>query len=496
MLLRHKALLAGYLFLLACAMVAHEPCGDELHSWNLATASTGVYDLLHNIRYEGHPPLWYLLLYFLCQFTHKPEAMQMLHFLISAGTIIFFCIRAPFAITTKALVLSGYYFLFEYSVVSRNYMLGVLFTFILCDLLTKKWRYRKPAIYAVAFLMSLTHILSMILAISLLLYHYADDFRERKRFAFREAIVAVIIFVPAIWFVIPPGDSALGLDFWRQSWKRDKLLIALQAPLRSTFPLPAFWKTNFWNTYALIETVKLGYFFKIVVLLLSALALIIQSRVLLPDRRLVRLIMLNFILTVILGMTIQIGTARYTGYLFVAFLACLWLRAYVGGSVPVKLNLLHIILALQVPGGVFIMAKDARLPFTNYREIPSLMKTLPADATVVADYGAIDYAISSFNRPIYCINSNEFHRFVQWDKKLEYNMRKKEAYSGGISGYFLGQKSSVVYLLSNAAAEKLEIADTSFNHRWKIDLLSSGVVPIDKHGHLRMYRVAAVNKGQ
>src|SRR6266498_233586 len=40
-------------------MAHHELWFDEIHSWNIAKGSGSFVDLISNIRYEGHPPLWY-----------------------------------------------------------------------------------------------------------------------------------------------------------------------------------------------------------------------------------------------------------------------------------------------------------------------------------------------------------------------------------------------------------------------------------------------------
>lgn len=70
---RHRALAAVSLALLASAflgwvacvvvgLVAHEPWFDEAQAWLLARDASLGELLFHRLRYEGHPPLWYLLL--------------------------------------------------------------------------------------------------------------------------------------------------------------------------------------------------------------------------------------------------------------------------------------------------------------------------------------------------------------------------------------------------------------------------------------------------
>ena len=44
----------------AVTIHAHAMWFDELQAWNIARASHSLGDLFSHLRYEGHPPLWYL----------------------------------------------------------------------------------------------------------------------------------------------------------------------------------------------------------------------------------------------------------------------------------------------------------------------------------------------------------------------------------------------------------------------------------------------------
>ncbi len=56
------SLLALYILLTVITMLAHEMWFDEIQAWLIARDSHDIVDLIHNLRYEGHPALWYLLL--------------------------------------------------------------------------------------------------------------------------------------------------------------------------------------------------------------------------------------------------------------------------------------------------------------------------------------------------------------------------------------------------------------------------------------------------
>src|SRR6185369_17729739 len=68
----------------------HELWLDEAHHWMLAAYSGSLRELLSNARYDGHPPLWHVLLFVLGRFTTAPLAMQLLHVAISTAGVLLF----------------------------------------------------------------------------------------------------------------------------------------------------------------------------------------------------------------------------------------------------------------------------------------------------------------------------------------------------------------------------------------------------------------------
>jgi len=76
---------AFFLYLIIAGYTAahHELWGDEIHSWNIAKGSKNFFELILNTRYEGHPPLWYTILWFVSKLTHNPSSIQLVHFFIA-----------------------------------------------------------------------------------------------------------------------------------------------------------------------------------------------------------------------------------------------------------------------------------------------------------------------------------------------------------------------------------------------------------------------------
>ena len=126
----HRGLLLGILIVAsvvtALGLRAHAMWFDELQAWNIARASHSLGDLYTNLRYEGHPILWYLPLYALTRFTGNPHSMQVVQWAVATGTFALVLFRAPFSVPIRVAVIAGYCFAFEYGVITRSYGLSAL----------------------------------------------------------------------------------------------------------------------------------------------------------------------------------------------------------------------------------------------------------------------------------------------------------------------------------------------------------------------------------
>ena len=57
------AFLGLFAISLAVMKFKHEMYLDEGQAWLITRDSAGLFDLVHHLRYEGHPAFWYLVLY-------------------------------------------------------------------------------------------------------------------------------------------------------------------------------------------------------------------------------------------------------------------------------------------------------------------------------------------------------------------------------------------------------------------------------------------------
>ena len=125
-------LLAVFVFFEYFLVSHHAMWRDELQAWLLVRDSRDIFELFRNLKYEGHPPLWYLLLIPLTRIFSFPESMQWLHLVIAASSVYVLARYSPFTWVQKVLITFGYFSFYEYAVISRNYGIGVLLIFIFC----------------------------------------------------------------------------------------------------------------------------------------------------------------------------------------------------------------------------------------------------------------------------------------------------------------------------------------------------------------------------
>ena len=129
----------AYLVVVCITMVFHEPWFDEAQSWLIARDGSYRDMLLIRPHYEGHPPLWWLMLSIPAK-TGVPyewglKGVELLCSALMAGILVF---RSPLPRLMTALLPFTYFLCYQYGVTSRPYALLCAALFIAADC----WRSR------------------------------------------------------------------------------------------------------------------------------------------------------------------------------------------------------------------------------------------------------------------------------------------------------------------------------------------------------------------
>ncbi len=264
-------------------LTAHELWLDEAQAWLIAAGASALGDLAGRLAYEGHPPLWYLLLFGASRLWRDPAAMQALSLAAATAVAFLAAWRSPFSPAQKALFAFGYYPLFEYGVISRGYGLGLACLVAYAALRTARerraWLLAIP-LAAAALTSAYGLILAWALAIGLVVA-VLDPFdparapgRTRGDRAAAGAILLVATAAALATMRVPPDASfrvvlAPGIDVLRAAW-------ATYVPFWAFVPLPDLAAASPWNTSPLTGRPvlgQLGYVLGAVTLWLAGAAL-------------------------------------------------------------------------------------------------------------------------------------------------------------------------------------------------------------------------------
>lgn len=482
---------AVYLVVAAFTMSHHELWGDELHSWNLAKSSNSFWELMQNRRYEGHPPVWYILLWGITRVTHNPEYMQWVHFCIASLVAYLILFRSPWPLMIRILIPFGYYFLYEYAIISRNYAPGLLAGFLLCTILQKEFRYRLLVYYLLLFVMSYTHLLALILAGCIHLYFLlsAAESKKKPSFIVLHSLLGGIIAASAIYLIKPPADSDLSISSWISRWNTSQLLISLQAPLRAFVPLPAWWEYNFWNHPALLELNVHYKAFKIINLLCSLGLVLLGAYVLKKDRKALLLYLANIAGTITAGNIYPLITQRYAGFIFIGFMVALWLYYYKRPLGRSKKRLVGLLLVVQLIAGIFIVYKDINLPFSKAYSAKELLSKVPPGAALVTDYWALTALAGYTDKPYYCVDLEQEASFILWGSDMVHMRKNTNRYYNGINSFMQKLELKEVYMVSTSDTTVLYEIDPKLFTDLKIDLIERRTGAIEKWSNLYLYRI-------
>lgn len=159
----------------------HEPWFDEAQSWAIARSGT-IKEILFEIpHYEGHPPLWHLILAPFAKLGAPYElslAAVNIFFMTLAVAVLLF--KSPFPKLIRCLLPFNFFLFYQYGVISRPYCIFVLAIFLAA--VCYKNRNEHPVKYLLCLaLMCAVHSYGIIIAGCLCIVWLIEIFTEYKK---------------------------------------------------------------------------------------------------------------------------------------------------------------------------------------------------------------------------------------------------------------------------------------------------------------------------
>lgn len=164
-------LLLAYVAVIAVQLSTHDIWRDEAQAWLIARASGDLSELRANLRFEGHPPLWHLVIWPAARLSANVELMKLVTFLVAVGFGAVVALGRVVPPLLRPILLAGFLPLFGYGVISRPYLLGLLLLFSSIELSLRDERAGRSTSTArlvLAVLLSMTHLMFAVVAFALL----------------------------------------------------------------------------------------------------------------------------------------------------------------------------------------------------------------------------------------------------------------------------------------------------------------------------------------
>lgn len=207
----------GFLILSIIMYVFHEPWYDEIQAWMVASDAT-IGEMLFEIpHFEGHPPVWTLLLAIFAKTGVSMEIGLRIPTFVFSGIAAFLVIfKAPFHKWIRCIIPFTYFLFYQYTVICRPYSMMFL-GFVLAALFYKE-RNKKPLRYLLAlYLLCVSSAYGILFAAVLCLIWTVEIVRELKgkefvRKAIRDkrtwSLAGMLFLAIVLLMIIWPADNA------------------------------------------------------------------------------------------------------------------------------------------------------------------------------------------------------------------------------------------------------------------------------------------------
>jgi hypothetical protein len=414
-----------FLILSAIGIFRHELWLDEAQHFLIARDSDSLAEVYVHMQYDGHVRLWNFLLYFITHYiSASPLSMQIFHWLIINATVFILLRSAPFRIPVKWMIVFGYFFLYEYDVIARNYAPGILLVFACCALL-RDFQKNMLWVSLLLILMCNMHLFFVFAAISIGLWVTTSSWQIGKinlRFFIFLMLLAIGILSVVIQIDIPPDNTYFhpGEVAWHAA---GNFFSAFYGFAKGMLPLPLSRNGDFWNHY-LYDTLPVA-----LKLFLSAGLLLYSIRLFYKNRPVLLFYLSGIFLLMIFLYASQMRASRYFGIFFIFFISAAWLDGYRGENIlcvrmtrirkeKFLLAFTYFLLICHVYAGIYAYLNDLTRPFTEAKNAVAFIKEnhLDSNLIVVDGYGGGPALSAYLGKKVFYLNIDTTGSFCIWKR--------------------------------------------------------------------------------
>lgn len=390
-------LIVFYAIFTLVLVLHHEIWADEAQAW-LVVRDLDFLGIIRHVRTEGHPLVWYFLLFPFAKLHLPVISMQIVNWILTVLGAGIFLFKSPFKFYTKAAVLLSSGFLYWLPAMARSYCLIPVFLFGLAILYKKQKEH--PYWYAgLLILLANTHVIMFGFCTALAILFVFEN-KEKK-------------------FIAPACAVFLGLIacagyLWGS--QNENVLVSGYEKTFGFNSLKLFYDTILFNLH--------GFVFSLTEILFGFFIITASAVLFIQSKKMFFVFISNLIWQGFLFIKIwSIIPQRAYVFLFVCMF-CFW-TVYKDLRYKKLLNiLLSAIFLFSLPNAYDLIKKEFSFYFSDGKNAAEfIQKNIPKDAFVITNY-PITTAISAYlpknkwGGKIYYEGYKNYFTFTVFNKKI------------------------------------------------------------------------------
>ncbi len=408
--------MAIWLALVIYTTSQHEVFRDEVRAWSLAKTASTPLDLYEVSKYDGHPVLWFFLLYVGTIFTNSPIILPIISIMVAMAAVVIFLHYSPFPLWFRILFIFSGLPVYEYSVVARNYGISMLLLFLVTYFYSK--RKKHPLLLATLLaLLANTNIFALIISGLISGLWLWSFWTEKQRGGkpvsggYLISLILILIFglTMSLFFIAPRENSNLVSEGLPMNFQ-NLVYATVQSILRPDISFNLFFPQ--W----------IPPFFRILMLYMVVIGLIGRPK----------LMVAAFATQVVIGVFFRmfvVGSYRHQGIYFMILIALYWMLLAEPERISrdrLRRNLMYggmyFALTFLILGNIarakFLVLSDIRYEFSSGKALGAFLNNDPAlhKATLVAEP---DFHMETLpyyaDNPIYFPREHRFGTTVSWN---------------------------------------------------------------------------------
>jgi hypothetical protein len=408
-----------FIVLFLVQLAHHEMWRDELWSFGIAVASPTLSSVFWHIRFEGHPWLWYVLLWVLSRLTTSPVGVKVLQAVIGTAIYLVIGVGSPFSRIEKVLLFLCYYISFEYTVMSRMY--GVVLLLMLVYIRQRALHPERVLRGALLLgLMASATMMGVFLSGALFIEYSFSALAVRtmpSSLGTRQLAWGALLYLGltgfSLWSLRPSPDitwQTMGHPFQSAADPQHFFGAVMRYIVLPYFPTVQ--PGSFWNAFPAHPNHHLLYLVIFLPLILGAYYVLFRGH---PS--LLLLVGLTVVVLVAFGHLVYLGSTRHYGFTFLAFLAAIWLLRSQSPRLP---TIACVLLGLTAVSGIYAGVQAWRRPFSNAGSTARWLIANHLDKAPIVGVGAAVASIAILlDRPAYMLDCGCIDRHMLLSNRID-----------------------------------------------------------------------------